>query len=416
MPRQRLYLLLACALLTLAPALALVQPLWAAWLPSSPDAQDRWRLGLNAGLLLYAVLAWRLNQNRLALLAVGLAAAAAWTWSACQGPEGPRLAGDVWLAAVPSGLALSLLPREGALVSERSFGRLALLFLPAGLLWAVASSSPEEMQAWQAWRAWGPNASAQPSHLAHASLLLLVGALAWRLHSKIEAVLVALAGTLIGQTLLAWDLAATAPAPALAAKAWLASQVLQAACLGFGLFMLYWQRVYLDELTGIPNRRALDERLAHLDGAYSLAMIDIDHFKNFNDTYGHDQGDDVLRLVGHHLKTSTGGKAYRYGGEEFCALFPAESSEAAEAAMDRVRADLARIRFSIRLPKNIRKKTGPKDRGSLTQPTQQVQVTVSVGVARPDKKHPGTAQVMKLADEGLYEAKERGRNNVVRMN
>ncbi|MEE8207195.1 MAG: GGDEF domain-containing protein, partial [Nitrospinaceae bacterium] len=68
------------------------------------------------------------------------------------------------------------------------------------------------------------------------------------------------------------------------------------AILLHAIFRTYWHRVYVDELTDIPNRRALDEHLATLSGEYAIAMMDIDHFKEFNDTYGHDEGDNVLRL------------------------------------------------------------------------------------------------------------------------
>jgi diguanylate cyclase (GGDEF)-like protein len=301
------------------------------------------------------------------------------------------------------------------LVSERTFLRLALLFLPAGLAWAVVSSSPVEARQLLDWRLAGAS-GAGLSHGAHASLLLLLGGLLLRWHPKVEAVLLAVGGAVLGQVLLAWCLDVAAPEPALGARVWLLSHLLLGGALSAALFFLYWQRVYLDELTSIPNRRALDEKMAHLQGAWSLAMVDIDHFKKFNDSYGHDQGDDVLRLVGRHLADGSGGKAYRYGGEEFCILAPGEGSEALHTMMDGVREDLARRRFHIRLPKGIRKKTGPEDRGSLAAPTTQVQVTISVGVAKPDKKHPEPAQVMKLADQGLYEAKDRGRNNAVRMN
>ena len=80
---------------------------------------------------------------------------------------------------------------------------------------------------------------------------------------------------------------------------------------------------FRDELTGLPGRRALDERLRALPGRYTVAMVDVDHFKKFNDTHGHDIGDQVLRLVGARLaEVGGGGIAYRYGGEEFSVLFP----------------------------------------------------------------------------------------------
>ncbi|HEY5038614.1 MAG TPA: GGDEF domain-containing protein, partial [bacterium] len=76
----------------------------------------------------------------------------------------------------------------------------------------------------------------------------------------------------------------------------------------------YWKKVYQDVLTGVPNRQALDERLHTLSGKYALSMVDIDHFKKFNDTYGHAEGDNVLRMVAMHLQDSLGPRVYRYGG------------------------------------------------------------------------------------------------------
>lgn len=89
-----------------------------------------------------------------------------------------------------------------------------------------------------------------------------------------------------------------------------------------------YQMAFRDELTGLPGRRALNERLQRLGREYVIAMVDVDHFKKFNDTHGHDVGDQVLRLVASQLrKVGGGGKAYRYGGEEFTLLFPGKSVE-----------------------------------------------------------------------------------------
>ena len=81
---------------------------------------------------------------------------------------------------------------------------------------------------------------------------------------------------------------------------------------------------YHDELTTLPSRRAFNDAMMRLQPPYSIAVVDIDHFKKFNDTYGHDTGDvQVLRLVASKLSLVTGGgNAYRCGGEEFTILFP----------------------------------------------------------------------------------------------
>src|SRR2546425_12372063 len=83
---------------------------------------------------------------------------------------------------------------------------------------------------------------------------------------------------------------------------------------------------YNDPLTGLPGRRALDEALGRLGGQYAIAMVDIDHFKRFNDEHGHDVGDQLLRKIGVALEmVGGGGRAYRYGGEEVAGPFPAST-------------------------------------------------------------------------------------------
>jgi diguanylate cyclase (GGDEF)-like protein len=405
------------ALLCALPALWLRMPEASFGFAADPHTQENWRLGLAGCFLLLALASWRLNQTRLVAVALGLAASAEWLWSALSRLPPRALAPeDAWLAVVPAGLALALLPKEAKLLSQRTAFRLLLLVLPALLFWAVWSSDSGSASQILDWRAWGPAKSWHPSHGAHVGLLFL-GLVLWlRLDPKLAPAQVTLGGSILGQAALAWATAGAQDSPAMAARAWLASHLIQAACLLFALFLMYWQRVYLDELTGIPNRRALDERLNHLDGLFSLAMVDIDHFKKFNDTYGHDQGDDVLRLVGKHLADQTQSRAYRYGGEEFCVILPDQDSEVAWELMDGVREGLARRRFSIRLPHKIRDKTSESDRGTLRAKTESVKVTISVGVARADKKRGDPGAVLKLADQGLYKAKEAGRNNVQKMN
>ncbi len=85
-----------------------------------------------------------------------------------------------------------------------------------------------------------------------------------------------------------------------------------------------YNMAYKDELTGLPHRRALNEQLLSLGNRYALAMVDIDRFKQFNDTHGHDVGDQVLQMIGKKIrKVGGGGKAFRYGGEEFSIVFRA---------------------------------------------------------------------------------------------
>jgi diguanylate cyclase (GGDEF)-like protein len=186
-----------------------------------------------------------------------------------------------------------------------------------------------------------------------------------------------------------------------------------AAILVYANFFLYWQKVYLDELTGVPNRRALDERLTLLRHHYTLAMVDIDHFKRFNDTYGHEQGDSVLRFVASQLSKGTGAQVYRYGGEEFCMVFENSSARAAEIEMESLRERLAQRDFFIRASRVGRTGSSKRDRRSGPGRASKVNVTISVGIAEPSVRTQPPEDVIQIADEALYKAKQRGRNRVV---
>ncbi|NIQ02555.1 MAG: diguanylate cyclase [Nitrospinaceae bacterium] len=185
------------------------------------------------------------------------------------------------------------------------------------------------------------------------------------------------------------------------------------AILLHAIFRAYWQRVYIDELTDIPNRRALDERLAMLSGEYAIAMMDIDHFKSFNDTYGHDEGDNVLKLVAGLLSEELGDKVYRYGGEEFCAVFNGLHAEDAYMFVNKVRRKLEERDFYIRKPNSKREHTSAADRKKTKENGKKVQVTISIGIANPGDRATTPEEVLQLADKALYQAKEKGRNCVV---
>jgi diguanylate cyclase (GGDEF)-like protein len=183
-----------------------------------------------------------------------------------------------------------------------------------------------------------------------------------------------------------------------------------AAALVAILAILYssYRMAFVDTLTGLPNRRALDETLSRLSGGYALAMIDIDHFKSFNDTYGHASGDLVLRQVGQTLRRCTGGRSYRYGGEEFCVVFEGRSSEDAGKPLEYARrqVQLLRIAVAAPVPKRSRKP-------AATPATRDVSVTISAGWARREAHRRAAEEVLKAADQALYRAKNKGRNRVV---
>jgi diguanylate cyclase (GGDEF)-like protein len=169
---------------------------------------------------------------------------------------------------------------------------------------------------------------------------------------------------------------------------------------------------YVDELTGLPGRRSLDQTLINLGKRYSIAMIDIDHFKKFNDAYGHDAGDQVLKMVSSKLRgMSRGAKTFRYGGEEFTVIFPGKSAKEAIPHLQEYRKNIESSPFVVR--SKIRKKSTSKNRGkSKLSGLKRVKVTVSIGVADLDKHNTNPEKVLKAADKRLYKAKKAGRNQV----
>jgi diguanylate cyclase (GGDEF)-like protein/PAS domain S-box-containing protein len=158
-----------------------------------------------------------------------------------------------------------------------------------------------------------------------------------------------------------------------------------------------------DPLTGLSNRRVLEEDLETLEAVvgrygrrYCMALLDIDHFKAYNDAYGHQAGDEVLRAVGTQLKhqSRTGDSVYRYGGEEFLCIFPEQTVASGLLATQRMRAAVHSLNIAHRL-------------------TGAGVVTVSAGLATLDPDRPRSVRdVLKEADDALYLAKSLGRNRV----
>lgn len=174
-----------------------------------------------------------------------------------------------------------------------------------------------------------------------------------------------------------------------------------------------YNMAFRDDLTGLPSRRALNEALHGLGRRYAVAMLDVDHFKKFNDTYGHDVGDQVLKMVAKKMEgVGGGGRAYRYGGEEFTVLFPGKRCSDAVPHLETLRRTIEEYRLAIRSndrPKDQKK--GEEKRGSRQESTE-VSVTISIGVAESGDNQGTTAEVLKAADKALYRAKNKGRNQV----
>jgi len=166
---------------------------------------------------------------------------------------------------------------------------------------------------------------------------------------------------------------------------------------------MLWNQANRDPLTSLPNRRAILKNLernvaacAQRDQPLGLLMIDLDHFKSINDSYGHDGGDAVLREVAERMQSSirTTDIVGRFGGEEFMAVIPNCAGE-----------ELLRIAERIRSQVN---------RSPVNADSMLIPVSCSIGVAVRWGETDGEASdTMQRADRALYVAKEMGRNRVV---
>lgn len=172
-----------------------------------------------------------------------------------------------------------------------------------------------------------------------------------------------------------------------------------------------FKMAFNDELTGLPARRAMNEFLLKVGRRYTVAMVDVDHFKKVNDTHGHDVGDQVLRMVANCLRrVSGGGRAYRYGGEEFAVIFSNKDMERALPHLEELRETIAQSSFILRGRKRPKKK--PDKPSGKTSDKAKLQVTVSIGAATRSEKNSTPEQLIKAADQALYKAKKGGRNRV----
>jgi diguanylate cyclase (GGDEF)-like protein len=177
---------------------------------------------------------------------------------------------------------------------------------------------------------------------------------------------------------------------------------------------------YHDELTGLNSRRAFNDALLRLKPPYSIAVVDIDHFKKINDQFGHDTGDQVLRLVASRLgRVTGGGEAFRVGGEEFTILFPGRPVRDIADHLELLRMEIESTSFRVRTGEDRRKTPRAPDRRSTARKPQAARarsgalaVTVSIGAAESlSKLRPET--VIEHADKALYRAKQSGRNRIV---
>jgi diguanylate cyclase (GGDEF)-like protein len=197
--------------------------------------------------------------------------------------------------------------------------------------------------------------------------------------------------------------------------------------VGASLIESFYFMAYHDELTGLPSRRAFNESAAALGQPYAIAVVDIDHFKSFNDLYGHDTGDEVLRMVAARLaQVSGGGQAFRCGGEEFAVLFRDRGAAETLPYLEELRKDIEESVFCLRGADRRRQVRGADRRNAGRRTTRKrkmkveppsaadiTSVTVSIGVAGSEQlKLEKVQQVIAAADKALYRAKAAGRNRV----
>ncbi len=293
-----------------------------------------------------------------------------------------------WLA-----LACSVMP-EPRLLSKRH----GVLLLVIGSLLLIALTAPPLLLAMPVALASFPLFGLDPGRGATLLLFLAGVACAIRFLQRFQTFEAGLSASLF--------LAAAGCGRLIELPGWLLTSAL---VLIFSVLYASYRMAFVDTLTSLPNRRALDETLARLSGDYSLAMIDIDHFKAFNDTYGHHAGDVVLRAVAARLRQAAGGVVYRYGGEEFCVVYRACDARISAGRLENARQAVASQKLAVPA-----KRPPTRQRGAAPKAVD-VEVTVSAGVAMRNATRREPSEVLKAADQALYQAKAKGRNRVERV-
>ncbi len=386
-------LILTAAALSLQPQLAVL----------SLAQQEMLALSPLLALALVGLLAWRFNRSRLVFLALLLALlffSLGLDWPA---PQLARLVEGAWILLAFNLLWLGLSQDRGILTVHGNLRSLFLIAQLSGLGWLL-QQRPDLLDLWLR-QPWLPlPASVLPANVALSVGLAIFGLL---LHQRLRRG--AFSGAFIGVLVLT-SLSLHQATDLQAASLYFSAAAL---LLLIALIQESYGMAYLDQLTGLPGRRALQEDLNKLAGQYSIAMADVDHFKQFNDTHGHDVGDQVLRRVAAQLmKVSGGGKAYRYGGEEFCIVFAGRDLHDAIPQLEAIRSRIADTPFVIR--SQDRPKKAPKQRPKRSRRKQHtsVQITISLGAAQRSGDNNKPELVIKAADQALYRAKQKGRNRV----
>jgi len=357
-----------------------------------------------------AFLGWYFNRSRvvyaLLLLAVADRALVLFPQGPVTGGEAGRIVFHAVALLLPVNLVVYALLSERGLFTTHGLARLIPIFGQVCGIAVLSWLRPRELSAMLQYQFVGVNLSpwtpiSQAGLMAFGGgIILLVGR--FFLHRDA-----------IGKGF-AWALVAVFTALQTVRAGWDSTSFLATAglILVVALIEASYRMAYYDDLTGLPGRRALNEALLKLGSQYAVGMVDIDHFKQFNDQYGHDVGDQVLRMVASKLERVTGGgKAFRYGGEEFAVVFPDQSAKDVMPHLDSLRREVQASCFVLRGADRPKKK--PDIPKPPSGPRKAVLVTVSIGVAEREATKRKPDQVVKAADQALYRAKDAGRNRVV---
>ena len=355
------------------------------------------------------LLGWRFHRGRLLVgllvLAVADRAIGSLHADAAALTDQRRVLFDAIALLLPVNLAaLALLPERGPL-TPAGINRLAAVGAQVALVWMIHQSYPavtadilDTTLLPARLLAWTPLPQL-PLLVSFVALALLVARLLWKPDPVVRGFAWAL-----GASLLALHAAPRVAEPTVHLST--AGLILVLAVLESAYAM-----AYRDELTGLPARRALNDLLAGLGDRYTVAMVDIDHFKQINDRYGHDVGDQVLRMVASRLERAADrGRVFRYGGEEFTVVFPDRSVEQTSATLETLRREIADSSFTLRGADRPKRK--PKRLRPARGPRKDLSVTVSIGAAEPSERHPTPDEVIRAADRALYRAKDGGRNRI----
>jgi len=166
-----------------------------------------------------------------------------------------------------------------------------------------------------------------------------------------------------------------------------------------------------DDLTGLSDRRALDEFLARFQRRFTVALVEVDDFRKFNEIYGQDVSDQVLRKIARHLTTlSAKGRAFRFDGERFCLAFLGQSRKEVQPHLEALRVSIAEAGFRLR--SKLRPRRKPQERRNRSRDAIKAGITVSIGVAEMSEILTSAQAVIEAAEQALCRAKQEGGNGL----